>query len=777
MKAKRPRRRPNPHAPSLAGRRLGAYQLLSLLATGGMGEVYRGYDPRLSRYVAVKVLRSELAQNRSHLNRFNREARAAARLNHPNILAIYDSGTARNLAYLVHELLVGHTLREQLRKKHFSIPDALSLASQIANGLAAAHAKQLVHRDLKPANLFITADGTVKILDFGLAKPTGRRGPSTRTDHTVTKPGSVLGSVGYMSPEQIRGHAVDHRTDIFSFGAVLFELLTGRRAFDGDSSIDVIGATLFSAVPDVSSNPLLNELVQRCLAKDPADRLQSCSDVQFMLQQLTRRVDDPARELPGLTRLALLPVRCDPPAEIDADRCAAATDAIIVHLVKLPDVRVISTESVRECQRRQLSIPALAEVIGADLIVEAAMVAGATVSCELSVRDATGQELWTLQVPGTLDDFLGLLQNICEALGGFLREKLSIRTPHGHAGLAEVAPAAHDLYMKALYHWRKYSPDGWAEAATWFRRSIAADPSYAPAFSGLANVTYSLGALQGEGVLAMGEYLTIKEATRRALELDPNLADAHAIDARVKWTPEWNVLEADAAFRRALTLNPSSAEVSSRYAIYLLTVGRLEDGLHYAEVAERLDPASIAAKIRLGNVMYNARQYSRSIDILRDALDLEPGLITVQVLLGLALVASDEAERAVPILTGAAAAESATAMTALSWALVRSGDKEQAEQVFNRLLQRRRQELVPQVSLAACAANLGRADEAIDWLQRAVRDRCLELIGLNIDPMFDVLRSDERFAGIVTSVLVGSEAILVRAATQHHTRSVTMRHA
>jgi tetratricopeptide (TPR) repeat protein len=224
-------------------------------------------------------------------------------------------------------------------------------------------------------------------------------------------------------------------------------------------------------------------------------------------------------------------------------------------------------------------------------------------------------------------------------------------------------------------------------------------------------------------------------------------------------------------------LNPSSAEVSSRYAIYLLTVGRLEDGLHYAEVAERLDPASIAAKIRLGNVMYNARQYSRSIDILRDALDLEPGLITVQVLLGLALVASDEAERAVPILTGAAAAESATAMTALSWALVRSGDKEQAEQVFNRLLQRRRQELVPQVSLAACAANLGRADEAIDWLQRAVRDRCLELIGLNIDPMFDVLRSDERFAGIVTSVLVGSEAILVRAATQHHTRSVTMRHA
>ena len=203
MKAKRPRRRPNPHAPSLAGRRLGAYQLLSLLATGGMGEVYRGYDPRLSRYVAVKVLRSELAQNRSHLNRFNREARAAARLNHPNILAIYDSGTARNLAYLVHELLVGHTLREQLRKKHFSIPDALSLASQIANGLAAAHAKQLVHRDLKPANLFITADGTVKILDFGLAKPTGRRGPSTRTDHTVTKPGSVLGSVGYMCVQAV----------------------------------------------------------------------------------------------------------------------------------------------------------------------------------------------------------------------------------------------------------------------------------------------------------------------------------------------------------------------------------------------------------------------------------------------------------------------------------------------------------------------------------------------------------------------------------------------
>src|SRR5262249_46187834 len=216
----------------------------------------------------------------------------------------------------------------------------------------------------------------------------------------------------------------------------------------------------------------------------------------------------------------------------------------------------------------------------------------------------TGLLLWSRAVAGTLGDFVGLLRNVCAAVGGYLREKLSIRAPDEQTAPLEVVPAAHDHYTKALYHWQKYSPDSWAEAANWFRRSIAADTTYAPAFSGLAHVTYSLAALQG--VLTMGEYLTIKEATRRALALDPNLANAHAIDARVKWTPEWNVLEADAAFRRALTLNPSSAEVSTWYAIYLVTVGRLEEGLHYAELAGRLDPASVAAKIRLGNVLYNA---------------------------------------------------------------------------------------------------------------------------------------------------------------------------
>src|SRR5262245_31141527 len=279
---------------------LGPYQIQELVGTGGMGEVYRARDPRIGRDVAIKVLPSTYSTDRNRLIRFEQEARAAGQLNHPNILAIYDVGSENGIAYLVSELLEGETLRKKIETSPLSKRKAIEYALQTIQGLAAAHERRIIHRDLKPENLFITKDGRVKILDFGLAKliehvPDSEQS-KMETANVASQPGTVLGTVGYMSPEQVRGLSTDHRSDIFSFGAILFEMLTGKRAFHGQSSADTISAILHNDPVDSSQaltnvSPGLRRIIDRCLEKNPADRFQSAHDLAFALEAVSGSSD------------------------------------------------------------------------------------------------------------------------------------------------------------------------------------------------------------------------------------------------------------------------------------------------------------------------------------------------------------------------------------------------------------------------------------------------------------------------------------------------------
>jgi eukaryotic-like serine/threonine-protein kinase len=744
-----------PGRPSvLIGRRLGAYQIVSRVAVGGMGEVYRAHDSRLSRHVAVKVLPADVCADPIRLRRFKREARAAALLNHPNILDIHDIGTEGNTVYLVHELLQGETLRVALKDGALPNETAIDYAVQIANGLAAAHEKGVIHRDLKPENIFITSEGWVKILDFGLAKltkgvPASDDGTSSSADAT----GIVLGTPGYMSPEQVRGYAVDHRTDIFSLGAILYEMLSGARAFKGESRLDIMSNTLLTQAPPVTGDDcLLSELVHKCLEKDPTNRVQSCGDVQFVLNQVVRRAE---RNLPdpAAVTLAILPVETTSESERDSHRCVSATDALILDLVTLPDMRVISTASIQECQRRQLSLRALADVVGADLVVKVLMSRSASeVQFNVRILDPQGRVLWTDHLAGPENDFVAVQRAMSETVRSRIGARLRIVAPVESPAAAHVARQAHDHYVKGLYHWRKHTAAGWTTAAEWFKRSVAIDPSFAPAFAGLAQATYSLSMLQG--IVAKGDYLTIKSAIARALELDPTLAEAHAIDARLKWTPDWDFTGAEAAFLRSLSLNPSSSDVNFWYATYLVVTGRGDEGLHRAHVALECDPVSVAAQVRFANVLHNAKRYDDAIKALTDVLDLEPGLTTAMAYLGCAYVATGQPEKGVELLKVAAADRSPVITSELAWAYARCGEGEKAEQLLTNLLQRRKEEIVPAICLAWCCASLGRTDEAFQWLQHAVRERCVELVGLKTDPLFDGIRDDPRFDSIVSSIQV-----------------------
>jgi tetratricopeptide (TPR) repeat protein/TolB-like protein len=677
-------------------------------------------------------------------------------LNHPNILDIHDIGTEGNTIYLVHELLEGTTLRDALKNGALPVDQALDYAMQIASGLAAAHEKGIVHRDLKPSNVFVTSDGRVKILDFGLAKVTRTAEVDGDAPTPDTQPGITVGTPGYMSPEQIRDAVIDRRTDIFSFGAVLYEMLSGRRAFKGDSSLEVVSNTLVAHPPELELPLLLSESIRKCLAKEAEARFQSCGDLLFMLNLVGRRNNRNLREVPGITRIAVLLVETSSGSERHADLCVSATDALIVELVRLPNVRVISTASVEECRRRNLSLGAMSDALGADLIVQISVGYSAPeVRFTVVLCDPQGNVLWTEQLCGSDDDFITAQRAMCAAVRGHIWTRLRIRAELEAPPVVRVERQAHDYYVKGLHHWRKHTAIGWATAAEWFKRSIAVDPSFAPAFSGLAHTTYSFAALQG--TVPMGDYLTIKDATARALALDSNLADAHAIDARVKWTPEWNIAGADAAFRRSLTLNPSSPELNTWYAVYLVAVGRREEGLRHAEAAAHYDPVSVAAEVRLAVVQYSAGRYEDAIKILTNILDLEPGLSAAQAFLGCAYAAVGQAAKGVDLLRSAAADKNPVVMSELVWGYTQLGRVAEAELVFEQLLRKREQDSLSPICLAWCCASLGRRDAAFEWLQHAVRERCLEVVGLNTEPMFESIRTDPRFAAIVSAIGLPSQ--------------------
>ena len=739
------------------GTRLGHYEVLAMLGAGGMGEVYLAHDPRLGRQVAIKVLPAARHGDAVRLQQLLREARTVAKLNHPNIVAIHDVGVDDNTVYGVYELLEGTTLRGLLKRGRLPVAQAVSYSIQIVGALSAAHSVGVIHRDLKPANIFVTTSGQVKILDFGLAKVmepafVGESEDTTSRGTTLAEPGNAVGTLGYMSPEQLRGAQVDLRTDIFSFGTVLYEMLSGQRAFKGDTPVDTTSSTLFTQAQDVTSDALLNEVIRRCLAKEPSARFDTCGDVLFVLSQIERRDERRFLDPSDTTRIAVLPIALQSSDEHDLHRSVSTRDALIIELIRHPDVRVISTGSIEECCRRKLAVPAIADILRADLVIEIVMSRQANaVDLRVSFADRAGTVISTDQLSQVDGDVIEvqrkLTATVREKLRGLLRGRSEQRdSPIAHRANVE----AHESYSKGLYHWRRHTEEGWHTAAEWFRKSIAADPAYARAFAGLAHVTYSLALLKG--VVSIGDYLTVKKATERALELDSDLADAHAIDARLKSTPEWRFSDAEVSFRRALALNPSSSQVNSWYAIHLAAIGRRDEAYDRAETAIHYDPVSVSGQVRLAVTLYVLRRYEEVIEILADVLDYERDHKTAVFILGNAYVCAGELNRGLELLRNAAADGDVVIESEVACALARSGYADEGQRLHESLLEKRHKRSVPAVCLAKSAANLGRTDEAFEWLRLAIDERCVELVGLNMEQNFDCIRGDSRFSDMVREV-------------------------
>jgi eukaryotic-like serine/threonine-protein kinase len=790
-----------------AGTRLGAYQILAPLGAGGMGEVYRATDTRLGREVAVKVVSGHLMNDPNALARLEREARTVAALSHPNIVALYDFGRENGIVFAVMELLEGEPLERYLATEHLSWRRALEIAVSVADGLASAHGKGLVHRDLKPANIFITRDELVKLLDFGLAKQDPFRSTlqtGSPTAAAETEPGAILGTVGYMSPEQVRGERADHRTDIFSLGCVLYEMLTRRRPFGGDTPAETLAAILRDqpcefAAADRHIPPRVDAVVRRCLEKNPDRRFQSARDLAFALREIlndsqtapssagtatsktrVRRgpvlvtasllivfaavvwfdararsllVPDGGGRIRSLAVLPLTNLSADPGQEYFAD---AMTEELTTRLAKLGNWRVTSRTSVMGYRGTRKRVPEIARELAVDAILEGSVIRdGSRVKITAQLIDGrTDRHLWADTYERELESVLAIENDVARAVAREVDVKL---TPDGNAGLAaatrNVLPAAFDAYVRGRHAWDKRGESDLHEAIRFFQESIDADPTYAPAYAGMADCYAQLG--YGSYISPEDAFPRARAAARKALELDPTLAEAHASLGYALMYYDWNFSGAEAEYKRAIELNPNYAVAHQWYAYLLTAIERpLSDADGEIATAKSLDPLSVPINIDRAYILHYYGRNEEALRSIRIALEMNPKYAPGYFWLGRIYTSEGQYGDAETALRKIGPLRTWTpAMAVQGYLYAKSGRPQEARKVlaeFDELLRQGR--YASGYAIAVIYAGLGDRERVFSYLDAAYQERSHWLVWLKRDPRWNDVRSDARFQNLVRKI-------------------------
>jgi serine/threonine-protein kinase len=778
--------------PLKAGTRIDHYEIAGPLGSGGMGEVYRAKDSKLGRDVAIKVLREEGASDPDRLKRFELEARSASALNHPNLITIYDIGRIGSTPYIAMELVEGQTLREILSSGAIGTRKMLQWAAQVADGLAKAHASGIVHRDLKPENLMISNDGFVKIMDFGLAKLVPHKDAVSDSAPTaeLTEPGMVLGTIGYMSPEQAAGRPADHRSDQFSLGSILYEMATGRHAFRKDTAVQTLSA-IIEAEPEPleKSNPDVpfpfRRIVERCLSKAPDGRYDSTRDLAKELQDVRDHHSQissvPSSLSPSRSRsarprvvlalvgalavllavmlfrsrapsarvesLAVLPLENlsgDPEEEYFAD---GMTEALIADLAKIGALKVISRTSVMQYKGVRKPLPEIAGELSVDAVLEGSVMRSGDrvrITTQL-IQAATDRHLWAESYERDLEDVLTLQSELARTIAREIQVKL---TPREEARLADsgaVNPQAYEAYLKGLYHWNKLNEEGVRKGFEYFHQALLIDPNYGAAHARLA-YTYLLAARAG---LAPPKeaYPRAREAALKALELDDGLAEAHAALGRVKFLFDWDWAGAETEFQRALELDPNSATAHQVYALYLSGMGRSEEAMVEIRRAQDLDPLALATSLSVANVFLSDHQYDKAMEGFRNTLEMDSRFALAHLGLGytdLFLGARDQAVAAFET-AGKLAPGDPYFISALATGYAKSGRTAEALERIDELKEMSERRYVPPVHIAVVYVALGDQNEAMAWLEKAYEARDDNLAGAKGGIWFDEIRADPRF--------------------------------
>lgn len=743
------------------GSRLGPYEVQGLLGTGGMGQVYRARDPRLGRAVAIKVLAPDLAADPEALARFQREARAIAALSHPNILAIHDLGEHEGRVFAVMELLEGETLRDAIAAGPLPLRRAAEIAVAIADGLAAAHSRGIVHRDVKPENVFLDPRGGVKLLDFGLARALriGRAaGESADLTLEGTVPGVILGTVHYMSPEQARGEAVDERSDIFSLGSVLYEMLTGEKAFPGETTAEVLASILRDEPAGLQQPdripPEAARLLRHVLEKTRAARCQSASDLSFELRSLL-----PAAAHAGtapaaagdVASLAILPFvnsSSDPELEYLSD---GISESLMNALSQVPDLKVIARNSAFRYRGAAVDPAAVARTLGVRSIVTGRVLQrGDRLSVSVELVDAReNRHLWGEQYHRRLADLFEIQEEISRDIAGKLRSRLAGPAGPGIKRYTEDVEA-YRLYLRGRYYWNKRPQAEFSRALECYQQAIERDPTFALAFAGIADYYGSLGSWEFGGLPPREAYPRAKAAIERALALDDSIAEAHTSMGHLQLHYDWDAAAAEKSFRRALALNPGHTNAHHYLSHLHLSCGRVAESLAESLRCIAIDPLDQILVAHLAWHYVFARDYDRAIEQCARTQGMGDSFWPY-FFRGCALEQKGDLDAALGEFTEAKrrSPSSTFALTAAAHVHGLAGRREQALALREELLGRH---FVPSYDLAIIHLGIDEKEEALQALEQAHDERSTWMAYLGLDPRLDPLRNQPRFEQLLRRV-------------------------
>ncbi len=777
-----------------------------------MGEVYRATDTRLEREVALKVLPEAMAADPERLERFQREARALAALDHPGIVGVYSVEESGGVHFLTMQLVEGEPLDLQLAAGALSLRRILEIALPLTDALATAHERGIVHRDLKPANVMVTRDGRVKVLDFGLAKlagpgsgePAGSQLPTAVG--MQTREGVVMGTVPYMSPEQLSGRTADARSDVFALGIILYEMASGRRPFRGDSSAELISSILRDTPPELTGLRAdlpadLSRIIRRCLEKDPGPRYPTAralhDDLQGLRSQpgsgavpatpgpmpsgatpgrggrrrlwiagavavaavaglIVLRTARPARSAGAAAAdsssspspsIAVLPLVNEGGSSDDEYFSDGMTDELASALTKVPGLRVAARSSAYSFKGKSADAREIGGKLSVGTVLEGTVRRSGSkirVTAQL-VNAADGLVLWSEQYERDAKDVFAVQDDITGSIVSALRLKLAPGESAGSRASQTGNPEAHDLYLRGRFFMFQQTEEGLRKALVYFGQALAKDPNYAPAYAGTAFAWAWLA----DAVLPPREaYPKAKAAAQRALELDPSNVEARSMLGIILWLYDWDRTGSEAEFRRALQSNPNSMDAHNLRAISLCEMRQYEAGLAEADRAIALDPLNVWPSWVREYCLCIGRRYDEAIAQHRKSEELDPHFFYSDSWPG---VAYREKKMYAESVAEYEKAQKITGkpLPGLAVTYARMGKTAEARAILQQLLELNRRRYIPPEFFSEVYAALGEKDEAFAWLDKSYDARSAFLPALLYSPLFDDLRSDPRFPEMV----------------------------
>ncbi len=802
---------------SLIGETIGRYEIVKILGHGGMGVVYLAQDKLLERQAALKILPDYLTNGNSNVKRFQREAQAISAISHPNVTQIYEIGTAENLHFIALEYVGDVSLRRFANAERLSVETALDIALQIAEALSAAHSVGVVHRDIKPENVMLQEDGLVKVLDFGLAKLTACEGMEkiSQASSFDTTPGLILGTIAYMSPEQVRGQNIDQTTDIWSWGVLVYELLTGKRPFDGDTSSDTIAGILKSeAAPPTTLNGEINfeleRIVLKTLRKNQAERYQTAKELVFDLRRFKKNPPlEPEfnRKAPAKDRLpkradfigsrvkthrggiavglilmlfvalgarfwffgSYLPIETSAApiesiavlpfinenATADNEFLAdGLTESLINKLSQVSNLKVKARGSVFQYKGKTVK----PQSVGSELSVQALILGHIvkdngviTISLEL-IEANTGNQIWGNRYNGRDAEIIALQSQIVRDISDKLNTNLSAADERKLTKKYTENAEAYQHYLKGRFYWSKRTARDLQKSIESLQKAVALDPNFALAFAGLAD-SYVL--LSGYAVSSPQEsFPKAKEAALKAIEIDDTLAEAHCVLAYILFNYDWNFAESDTEMRRAIELNPNYATAHHWYGnANLVAMGELDKSIEELKRAQEIDPLSIIINADLGTAYLFARQPDNAVEQLKKTVEMDENFQYARTYLGRAYLMQGSYQKAVAEFQKAQTLGDDPRITMLlARTYIAWGKRSEALKNLNQLKKASKERYVSAYYFALIYAGLGEADEAFRWLEKAFHDREGRMTLIKVDPLLDNLRSDPRFQDLLKRV-------------------------